>query len=69
MNIPQRIVLIISAVVFLVILATHEKQIVHPFGGPDQIKIVWNWQSALTRCVIVSGATTAIFFAVGKRKQ
>ena len=74
MNILQRTVLIVGAIALLVMLATTgtyqrgENGAVFKSGVNALHANLWDWQSALIRAGVVSIATAAVYFAVGKRK-
>jgi glucose uptake protein GlcU len=65
MNLTQRIVLIFGAIILIVIGASMESYQEHEWTSVR----IWYWQGALVRGLLWSGAVTAVYFAVGKRKQ
>ena len=76
MNIPQRIVLIIGAVLLLIINASTRSYqhgadgVIYWAGSVEpHIAAVWDWRTALVQSLIISAATLAVYFAVGKRRQ
>ena len=69
-NIPQRIVLIIGAVVLLLIAAaTPNNTFPEISSGMVFNNLFWEWKGAITKCLIISFAFAALFFGVGKRKE
>ena len=72
MNTPQRVTLIVGAVILLAVLASTESHN-YPTGDGYRIAVVWNrvwdWKSAIVRCCIWSAVLAAIYFAVGKQKS
>jgi hypothetical protein len=75
MNTPQRIVLIVGAIALLVMLYLvgsyqhGEDGKIWKAGDASNLANIWDWQTAIVRGAIISIATVAIYFAVGKRKQ
>ena len=75
MNILQRIVLIVGAIALLIMLGTVEthQQLIRSASIIDNSPAIlghyWDWQAAIVRGVIIKAATSAIYFAIGKRKQ
>jgi hypothetical protein len=61
MNLPQRIVLIVGAVVLVAVLCATESH-------RTDTGLYWDWQTALVRCLVFSLAILAVYFAVGKKK-
>jgi hypothetical protein len=68
MNIFQRIVLLVGALTLIIILRSTGTTT--RYSGSDLTPDFhdWDWRSAIVRGLIISAATAAIYFAVGKRK-
>lgn len=75
MNIPQRIVLIVGAIALIVMLCSIGSY-QHGDGG-EMLKAdrnallmnIWDWRTAIVRATVISLATAALYFAVGKGKK
>ena len=71
---PQRVVLVLGAAALLLVLLTTDAYQHGPngeilsAGKYHALANVWDWQAALVRAVLVSGASAALYFAVGSRK-
>jgi hypothetical protein len=69
MNIIQRIVLIVGAILLWMLMASADSDIrYYVISDTLYHYTVWHWQDALTRCLIVAISIAAIYFAVGKKK-
>jgi hypothetical protein len=69
-NTPQRIVLIIGALVLLFVLTNTQYH--DQYDGIGRYAIlnhVWDWKSALVRCAILSVIIAAVYFAFSEPKQ
>jgi len=69
MNLAQRVVLIVGAILLWMMMASTDSDIRYYITGDTLYHYtVWHWQDALARCLIVSVSIAAIYFAVGKKK-
>ena len=67
MNMLQRIVLIVGAIVILIVLVNTESY--RYWFSNLEWSLMWDWRAALVRCGVLAMVTAAIYFAVGKRKS
>jgi hypothetical protein len=69
-NIPQRVVLIIGAILLLLIAVVEEQNEPIMSGGSIiSWQQIFDWKAALVRGVIVMVAFGALFWAVRKNKE
>jgi hypothetical protein len=75
MNTSQRIVLIVGAIALLWMLFSvgeyqqGENGVIFQPNTNHLFANIWDWHSAIIKGAIISIATAAVYFAVGKIKQ